>query len=97
MQPTMGLDAFLAPFKQHLFQRGHDSHYDDALPIITALAGEPAPARPVREAEPAIVPDGVQATLKKTHAHLISALSELAFAIERISDTEPAVAAVETR
>ena len=60
------------------------------MPIITALAGELAPVQPVLEAEPAIVPDGVQATLNKAHAHLISALSELAFAIERISDAEPA-------
>ena len=95
--PTMGLQTFLATFKQHLFQRGHVSHYDDAEPIITALAGEPAPVQPVLKAEPVAVPVGALDTLKTAHAYLISALSQLAFGIERISDADSEAGAVETR
>jgi hypothetical protein len=78
--PTLGLDAFLATFKQHLFQRSDSQHFDDAQPIITALAAELAlvpRAVPVAGAE---LPD-VTAALVKAKDALATALAQVGEAL----------------
>ena len=60
--PALGIDAFLVAFKQHLLQRDDVRCFDEAEPIITALAAElaivprvvPVAVEPV--AVPAVLP-----------------------------------------
>jgi hypothetical protein len=78
--PTLGLNAFLATFRQHLFQRGDVRHFEDAQPIITALAAELAlvpRAQPVAGVE---LPD-VTAALVKAKDALATALAQVGEAL----------------
>jgi hypothetical protein len=82
--PTLGLEGFLATFKQHLFRRSDSQHFDDAQPIITALA-----------AELALVPRAVPLASETVPAALVKAKDALATALAQVGEALRAVEPVE--
>jgi hypothetical protein len=92
--PTMGLEAFLAKFRLYLFHRGDVGCFDEAKPIITALAAELALVPRAVAVAAASVP--VSDALTNAKSALAAALAKVDEALRAVEVTGE-LTAVETR